>query len=78
MTCNCISKVDALLAERNTRITLPIMLGADQTERAMIVTEQIESGRGKAKAAAMFATFCPFCGENYKLGADAKAREQGL
>lgn len=62
MACNCIETVDAMLAERNTRITLPIMFSPDQTARPMIVTEQIETGRGKAKACGMFATFCPFCG----------------
>lgn len=62
MGCNCIATVDAMLAERNTRIMLPIMLGADQTPRPMIVTDQIKTGRGKPKAVSMFATFCPFCG----------------
>lgn len=66
MACDCITTVDAMLAERNTRIMLPIMLGRDQTPRPMIVTEQIESGRGKKKAVGMFATFCPFCGVRYE------------
>ena len=65
MACNCIEVVDAKLAARNTRIMLPIMLGADQTARPMIVTDQIVSGRGKPKAVGMFATFCPFCGVAY-------------
>ncbi len=60
--CNCIEEVNAKLAERNTRIMLPIMFGADQTPRPMIVTDQIETGRGKKKACGMFAAFCPFCG----------------
>jgi hypothetical protein len=53
--CNCIAEFDAKLAE--------------QTARPMIVTDQIESGRGKKKACGVFATFCPFCG--VKLGASA-------
>lgn len=65
MACNCITTVDADLAERNTRIMLPIMLGGDQTPRPMIVTDQIETGRGKKKAVGLFATFCPFCGTRY-------------
>ena len=64
MTCDCIQTVNAMLAERNTRIMLPIVFG-DQTPRVMIVTDQIETGRGKKKAAGMFATFCPFCGVKY-------------
>lgn len=67
--CSCIEKVDEMLAERNTRIMLPIMLGADQTTRPMIVTDQIERGRGKKKAAGMFASYCPFCGEKYAVSA---------
>jgi hypothetical protein len=67
--CNCIAEIDAKLAERNTRIMLPIMLGADQSPRPMIVTDQIETGRGKKKACGLFATFCPFCG--VKLGGAA-------
>lgn len=69
MACDCIAIVDAKLAERNTRIMLPIMLGADQTARPMIVTDQIETGRGKQKACGMFATYCPFCGASYSKGA---------
>lgn len=69
MACSCIEIVDAKLAERNSRIMLPIMFGDDQTKRPMIVTEQIEKGRGKAKAVGMFATFCPFCGVELKASA---------
>ena len=64
-TCDCIETVDKMLSDRNTRIMLPIMFGADQTPRPMIVTDQIQSGRGKPKAVGMFATFCPFCGVKY-------------
>jgi hypothetical protein len=77
MACECIKTVDAALAERNTRIMLPIMLGADQTPRPMIVTDQIETGRGKKKAVSLFATFCPFCGTRYAPD-DAAARETSL
>lgn len=62
----CFDTVDAMLAERNTRLMFPIMLGGDQTPLPMIVTEQVERGRGKKKAVGMFATFCPFCGERLK------------
>jgi len=74
MSCKCFDEVDAMLAERNTRIKFPIMLGGDQTLRPMIVTEQIETGRGKKKAVGMFATFCPFCG--VKLGTPASEGEE--
>lgn len=65
MACDCITTVDTMLAERNTRIMLPIVLMSGHTPRPMIVTEQIETGRGKKKACGMFATFCPFCGVRY-------------
>lgn len=58
----CFDLVDQKLAERNTRLVFPVMLMGDQTMRPMIETEQVEQGRGKAKAVSMFATFCPFCG----------------
>jgi hypothetical protein len=69
MACDCIARVDAMLAERNTRIKLPLILQSgdwDNTPMPMIVTEQIETGRGKKKAVGMFASFCPFCGVSYK------------
>ncbi len=71
-SCNCLAEVDAMLAERNTRIMLPIVLRSgdgDTSSKPMIVTEQIKTGRGQKKACGMFATFCPFCG--VKLGAAA-------
>lgn len=64
MACNCVEGVDAMLAERNTRIMMPITFGGPS--RPMIVTDQIETGRGKKRACGMFATFCPFCGERYE------------
>ncbi|MDE3791729.1 hypothetical protein I7G86_13910 [Sinorhizobium meliloti] len=67
MTCTCIETVNEKLAARNTRLTLPIVFGRKpgEPERLMIVTEQIETGRGKAKALGMFASHCPFCGVAY-------------
>lgn len=66
----CFDEVDTKLAERNTRLTFPIMVFApDQIQRPLLQTEQIETGRGKAKAVGMFATHCPFCGEH--LGGEA-------
>lgn len=68
MTCTCIETVNAKLGPRNTRLTLPIVFNRKEgePERLMIVTEQIETGRGKAKAAGMFASYCPFCGTKYQ------------
>jgi hypothetical protein len=63
--CNCLAVVDAMLAARNTRIHQPLLINSDCSAartKPMIVTEQVEKGRGKAKACCMLATFCPFCG----------------
>lgn len=69
MTCDCIPVVDKKLAERNTKLLQPITFSSlsDPTEptRLMVVTEQVETGRGKQKAVGMFATYCPFCGVPY-------------
>ena len=71
MTCGCIDIVNEKLAERNTRLMLPITFSRlndpNEPPRLMIVTEQIETGRGKSKAIGMFATYCPFCGDAYGL-----------
>lgn len=75
MACSCISEVNARLAERNTRITIPIMLGEDQTVRPMIVTEQIKAGRGKRKTVGLFASHCPFCGIVIAVQRAEKVRE---
>jgi hypothetical protein len=68
MNCTCIETVNEKLATRNTRLTLPLVFGRKDgdPERLMIVTEQVETGRGKAKAVGVFATCCPFCGEKYE------------
>lgn len=74
MTCTCIETVDAMLAPHNTRLMIPIILTGDQAPKVMIVTYQIETGRGKKRAKGMFATFCPFCGVPYvAASADAVA-----
>jgi hypothetical protein len=70
MSCDCIDVVNAKLAERNTRLLLPITLSQlanpDEPQRLLVETEQVERGRGKKKACSMFATFCPFCGVAYQ------------
>jgi hypothetical protein len=65
MACDCITKVNEKLASRNTRLVCTINL-ADWAEYPIVRTEQIETGRGKAKACAMQPTYCPFCGTRYK------------
>lgn len=66
VVCDCIKAIDAKLSEHNTRIMLPIVFGSDRTVRVMIVTDQIQTGRGKKRAVGLFATYCPFCGTPYE------------
>lgn len=65
--CECADNIDKMLAERNTRLTRAIVFGKrGNSPNLMLRTEQIETGRGKAKATGMFASHCPFCGEKYE------------
>jgi hypothetical protein len=68
MPCNCADTIDDKLKDRNTRLTRAIVFSQRHPDNPnlMIVTEQIESGRGKKKACGMFASFCPFCGTRYE------------
>ncbi|MDK4730520.1 hypothetical protein [Rhizobium phaseoli] len=65
MACTCVETVNAKLKERNTRLEQAMMFGECNHDRLMLRTEQVETGRGKPKAVAMFLTFCPFCGVKY-------------
>jgi hypothetical protein len=66
MTCKCVGTINEKLLTRNTRLTQAMMLGPCDHDGLMLETEQVETGRGKAKAVAMFLTYCPFCGVKYK------------
>lgn len=65
MTCNCIEVVNEKLAPRNTRLSQAMMLTMTAHPGLMVETEQIEKGRGKEKATAVFLSYCPFCGTKY-------------
>jgi hypothetical protein len=65
MTCECIKEINGKLTQYNTRLTQAMMLKEADHPGLMLVTEQIETGRGKKKAVAMFLRFCPFCGSKY-------------
>ncbi|WP_313335734.1 hypothetical protein [Sphingobium yanoikuyae] len=61
--CNCIAEVNKTLAQHNTMLVFTLF---GTPSRVIVDTTQVETGRGKKKAAAMIATFCPFCGERYE------------
>lgn len=65
MTCTCVETINEHLKERNTRLSQAWVIGERHDDQLMLVTEQIETGRGKQKAATMFLTYCPFCGRKY-------------
>ncbi|MEO1986636.1 MAG: hypothetical protein ABGX47_08290 [Martelella sp.] len=60
------------MAERNTKIKTDIIFTYVDGVRPHIETGQIETGRGKAKATSIIASYCPFCGTKY-VGAAPKA-----
>lgn len=64
--CNCIAEVNETLKQHNTMLVFTLF---GNPSRVIVDTTQIESGRGKKKAAAMIANFCPFCGERYEQAA---------
>lgn len=68
MACNCADEVDAKLEQHNTRLERAMMFdktGRENNADLMLRTYQIETGRGKPKAKAMFISYCPFCGVKY-------------
>lgn len=65
--CDCIKIVNEKLKERNTELRVPLFtMGGANTDRVFVMTDQIETGRGKQKAVSMFASYCPFCGGKYE------------
>ena len=71
MACNCADTTDEMLAAHNTRLTRAMVfnkVGRENNPDLMLRTEQIETGRGKAKAKGMFIAYCPFCGTKYEAG----------
>lgn len=68
MACTCLSTMDAMLAERNTRLIHSVSLGVDGHlgfTRPILETEKIEP-RKKGRHARVVPTFCPFCGVRYE------------
>lgn len=65
MACNCLTKVNEKLAARNTRLVSTIVFTKPGGEYPLVCSEQIETGRGKAKESAVLPTYCPFCGVKY-------------
>jgi hypothetical protein len=63
--CKCVEIVNKKLATRNTILEQAIVMGDHHGDSLMIKTRQVEVGRGEPRPVAMFASFCPFCGQSY-------------
>ncbi len=59
--CNCIERVNTELKEFNMSLDIPFTLS--KIRRCCIEAEKINP-KGKKKVR-VFASFCPFCGEDY-------------
>jgi len=60
--CDCIEEIDKMLSEKNCNSIVEVpMFGP---KRAIIRT-MVDTPKRGAKPVAVFATFCPFCGEQY-------------
>ncbi len=58
----CIKQVNKKLKEHNTQLVCNLFNEND----IFVATERIETGRGKKKAVALLATYCPVCGKKLK------------
>jgi len=67
MACDCITQMDAKLAEHNTRLAVTFGFGRDGSSYTLpsIGTEKLDRKVRKGPALAI-ATFCPFCGTSYR------------
>lgn len=75
--CTCLIELNRKLVDsgRNTRIVLPILVDfttGKQTRGggAVVATEKIDTSK-RGKAALLFASYCPFCGEKYEPAKEA-------
>lgn len=63
--CDCIDKVNELLAPRNAELGVTFNLLTGQTFPRLTVNK-IET-RKRGSAPLMIPTYCPFCGEPYEV-----------
>ena len=68
MMCDCRKRIDEQLATHNTRVMQVFSLTDDNETpwRWPITTERVEKKRGAGKPPLLFASHCPFCGEELK------------
>ena len=61
--CNCIERVNKELEERNLNMEIDVPFTLSKIERVCVQVSKINP-KGK-KPVRLFASFCPFCGEDY-------------
>lgn len=75
--CDCMTRVNEKLKERNTRLAVSFCLSSDLSDAdamLMIQTEKVDKGvRGKVMT--VIPTFCPFCGTKYPRKDDPATEE---
>jgi hypothetical protein len=71
MPCDCITKMDTILAEKNSRLVVSFAFAADGDNWVYpsLRTEKIEPRKREIVSAAP--TFCPFCGTRYRAASES-------
>lgn len=67
--CDCIEQLDDALKNKGVQVNATIPL--DGTQPKAVVNTVKVSGRGKSPVV-IPAAFCPFCGQKYAGGGDAR------
>lgn len=65
--CECMTRVNAKLKDRNTKLSVSFCLSADLGDMdtmLLIQTEKVDK-KLRTKAVSLVPTFCPFCGVKY-------------
>ena len=64
---DCIAQINALLAEKNTKLVAAFSFSNPSRELIQVSTEKADRNL-RGKPVAMFASHCPFCGAKLSTG----------